>query len=275
MSMQFASINSGSNGNCYYVGNDTDAVLIDAGISCREIEKRMKKMGLDIAKVKAIFISHEHGDHIKGLATLANRYMLPIYITPSTAKYAPHLTRHLSKAFLANKAIEIGSLSIMPFSKSHDAIEPHSFNITSKGITIGVFTDIGYVCENVKKYFNQCQACFLEANYDDDLLENGSYPLHLKNRIRGDEGHLSNKQALELFIHHRSENLAYLLLSHLSKDNNKPDLAKELFEVHAKGVEIIVASRYEASNVFTIPEETITKNLVKTNTKPRQLELFG
>jgi len=272
MSLFITSLNSGSNGNCYYVGNDTDAVLIDAGISCRETEKRMKRLGLSMQKVKAVFVSHEHGDHIKGVSTLANRYSLPVYITANTAKHGPKLIRHLSRTFTANEPVVIGELTVTPFTKQHDAIDPHSFIISYKKITVGVFTDIGAPCKEVIRYFKKCNAAFLESNYDDEMLENGKYPVHLKNRIRGQQGHLSNKQALELFTRHRSPFLSHLLLAHLSKENNEPRLVEELFKQHANGTAIIVASRYSATDVFAIGDDEPAEN--KKRKKPLQLGLF-
>lgn len=252
MALQIASINSGSNGNCYYVGNDTDAVLIDVGISCRETEKRMKKMGLDMKTVKAIFVSHEHGDHIRGVSTLANRYYLPVYITEKTAKNGPRLIRHLSRIFEDNVPVQVGSLTINPFSKLHDAADPHSFTISNGGTTIGVITDIGKVCDNVIHHFKQCHAVMLESNYDAVMLDTGKYPVYLKNRIRGGLGHISNDEALDLFIKHRSPFLSHILLAHLSKENNSPERALEIFAPHANGTEVIVASRYQFSHVYSI-----------------------
>src|SRR3954470_13344261 len=124
MALFITSLNSGSNGNCYYIGNNTEAVLVDVGISCRETEKRMKLLGLDIKKVKAIFVSHEHGDHIKGVSTLANKYNLPVYITSLTAKHGPILIKHLSKTFTAGERVSIGQLSVTAFVKKHDANDP-------------------------------------------------------------------------------------------------------------------------------------------------------
>ncbi len=273
MSLFITSLNSGSNGNCYYVGTSTDAVLIDAGISCRETEKRMKQLGLPMKKVKAIFVSHEHGDHIKGVSTLANKYSLPVYITPATAKLGPILIKHLSRTFTANESIVIGELSITPFTKQHDAIDPHSFIIAYKGITVGVFTDIGIACEQVTHYFKQCHAAFLETNYDEALLENGRYPLHLKNRIRGNQGHLSNRQALELFLANRPPFMTHLFLSHLSKENNNPELAAQLFTANANGTTIIVAGRDEATAVYTITSSQ-QNDTVGSLGKPLQLGLF-
>lgn len=273
MALQIASLNSGSNGNCYYIGNYNEAVLIDVGISCRETEKRLRHLDLSIQKVKAIFVSHEHGDHIKGVSTLANKYNLPVYITEATAKNGPILIRHLSKTFTANCAVTIGQLSILPFLKKHDAADPHSFVISFNQINVGVFTDIGKVCNNVLQNFKQCHAVFLESNYDEAMLENGRYPIHLKNRIRGGEGHLSNKEALDLFITHRSQHLSHLILSHLSKENNSPQIAAQLFSTYAGNTKIIVASRHEASAVYNITNDVVEN--IFTKPAPVQLGLFA
>ncbi len=273
MTLYFTSLNSGSNGNCYYVGTKADAVLIDAGLSCRETEKRMQKLCLSMKTVKAIFVSHEHGDHIKGVSTLANKYNIPVYITAKTAKNGPILISHISKTFIANKSVIIGGLVINPFLKSHDASDPHSFTISHNGITIGVFTDIGNVCTEVIRHFKLCHAVFLEANYDADMLENGRYPIHLKNRIRGGEGHLSNKDALDLFNNHRSPFLSHLLLSHLSKENNSPEMVEALFNSHANGVNITIASRYQSTQVFSISVDN-NKKVEAILQKPIQMGLF-
>ncbi len=276
MALQICSLNSGSNGNCYYVGNATEAVLIDAGISCKETELRMQQLGLSIHIVKAIFISHEHTDHIKGVATLANKYNVPVYMTYATAAYAPKSIQPLIKAFATNTPVSIVQLQVTPFSKKHDAIDPHSFIISYNGITVGIFTDIGGICNQVTHYFKQCHAAFLESNYDEVLLENGRYPAHLKNRIRGGEGHLSNRQAADLFKEYRPNFMTHLLLSHLSQENNTPQLAEAAFTPHANKISIVVASRHQASAVYTISSNQTTEVcFAKQNTKPKQLVLFS
>lgn len=275
MALHIASLNSGSNGNCYYVGNENEAVLIDLGISCREAEIRMKKIGLAMKKVKAIFVSHEHTDHIKGVSTMAHKYSLPVYITPETAKTGTRLIKHLIRPFIADQHIEIGDLQIVAFTKHHDAIDPHSFIIRHKETTVGVITDIGIVCKQVVQYFKQCNAVFLESNYDELMLQNGRYPQILKDRISGGKGHISNKEALELFIHHRSPNLSHLLLAHLSKENNSPELVQQLFAPYAGNTTISVASRYEASEVYCITNLNASlNNTITTNSKVKQLLLF-
>lgn len=253
MSLFISSLNSGSNGNCYYIGNDNEAVFVDAGISCRETERRMARLGLSMDKVKAIFVSHEHTDHISGVPVLAKKYGLPVYITSRTlASSGMDLSKTDVYSFEAHKSVTVGGLSVTAFPKFHDASDPHSFVISFNGTNVGIFTDIGNNCNHVISHFKKCHAVFLETNYDEDMLANGPYPVHLKRRISGGNGHLSNAQALELFLQHRPAFLRYLLLSHLSKDNNCPNLVTDLFQKNAGGTTVVVASRYVESAVYTV-----------------------
>ena len=253
MSLFVTSLNSGSNGNCYYIGNGTEAVLIDAGISCSKIEKRMKRLGLNIQKVKAVFVTHEHMDHISGLQALAKKYQLPVYITHTTLRSGMlKLEKHLVVSFMAHETIVIGGLAVTAFPKFHDAADPYCFVVCCNQVKVGIFTDIGAPCKNVISHFQQCHAAFLEANYDATMLEQGRYPHFLKARIRGGLGHLSNMQALELFTTYRPSFMTHLFLSHLSKNNNCPQLVQQLFNEHAGSVKMIVASRYEETPVYHI-----------------------
>lgn len=253
MSLFITSLNSGSNGNCYYIGNDWDAVLVDAGISCRETEKRMKRLGLSMHQVRAIFVSHEHTDHIRGIPVIARKYRLPVYITAATLLSGGlQLNAQQVISFSAYAPVQVGSLTVTAFPKFHDASEPHSFIVNCGDINIGVFTDIGAPCEHVIRHFQQCHAAFLESNYDEQMLEQGRYPYFLKNRIRGGQGHLSNRQALELFKAHRPSFMSHLLLSHLSQENNSPDLVQALFNEHADGTEIVVATRFAETAVYQV-----------------------
>lgn len=273
MSLFITSLNSGSNGNCYYIGNEREAILVDAGISCREIEKRMKQLGLSIHKIKAIFISHEHSDHIKGLPVLSKKYNLPVYTTTVTLSHTGFgLQEHLVKKFIAHEQITIGEISIMPFPKFHDACDPYSFIVSSNYISVGVFTDIGVACDNVINHFKKCHAAFLEANYDEDMLDNGHYPYYLKKRIKGGMGHLSNKQALDLFIKYKPAFMSHLFLSHLSKNNNTPKLVSELFSVHAGNIQIVIASRDEATPVYHI-RSTYSKRKISQNVAMHKQQL--
>ncbi|HUC81826.1 MAG TPA: MBL fold metallo-hydrolase, partial [Flavisolibacter sp.] len=253
MPVEVCSIASGSNGNCYYVGNENEAILVDAGVSCKEIELRMKRAGLSLQKVKAVFVSHEHTDHISGLPVLAKKHQLPIFISTGTLKGSRlWFDKSLLNHFAADEEIIIGDLCIQPFRKLHDAADPYSFTISCNQVKIGVITDIGRACNNVVHHFSQCHAVFLESNYDEQMLEKGRYPFVLKNRIRNGYGHISNKQALELFQKHRSPSLTHLFLSHLSYNNNCPQLVEDLFAPHAGGVKVIVTSRKNESEVHTV-----------------------
>lgn len=256
MSLFISSIASGSNGNCYYIGNGQDAILIDAGISCRETERRMARQGLSMDQVKAVFVSHEHSDHIKGLSVLANKYQLPVFMsngTRSSCKLA--IPERLLHPVADLQTIGVGRLMVTAFRKYHDAADPYSFVIKQGEVTVGVFTDIGRVCERVAACFAECDAVFLEANYDTDLLLSGRYPQFLKNRIRGGSGHLSNAEALELFVNHRSPRLTHLFLSHLSRDNNDPELVTSLFSRHRQDTTIVLAGRYAETPVYRIDGE--------------------
>lgn len=275
MSLYVASLNSGSNGNCYYIGNGREAVLVDAGLSCRETERRMARLNLSLKTVKAIFISHEHGDHIKGVNVLSKKYSLPVYFTEGTFRFSRlSVEKSLVKIFGADEQLTVGGLGITAFAKHHDARDPHSFVIEGHDVTVGVFTDIGNVCDNLTQHFKRCHAAFLEANYDADMLENGRYPIHLKQRIRGGKGHLSNEEALELFRQHKPAHMSHIFLSHLSKDNNDPELVAKLFNEHAGDTEVIIASRYNETGVYHIQASTGTQPLAAIATMGRQASLF-
>ena len=248
-------------------------MLIDAGISCRETEKRMKRLGLPVKHVKAIFISHEHTDHISGLESLSNKHNIPVYITKTTLQNCGlSIRKELVHDFSADQRISIGSLTIKAFQKLHDVCDPHSFIIQNDhNVCIGVVTDIGKACEQVIYHFKQCNAVFLEANYDDEMLAEGSYPYFLKKRISGGNGHLSNNAALELFCAQRSNRLTHLILSHLSKNNNCPKLVQQLFENNASGVKMIVASRYQETALYHI--QNTEREIVPSRIVASQLSL--
>jgi phosphoribosyl 1,2-cyclic phosphodiesterase len=274
MALFAASLNSGSNGNCYYVGNHEDAILVDGGISCRETEKRLKRLGLNIRNVRAIFVSHEHGDHIHGIPVLSRKHRIPVYITHKTLDNGrldvrPELIAH----FTSYEPITIGDLRITAFPKIHDACDPHSFIISGDNVQIGVFTDIGIACDHVIKNFNKCHAAFLETNYDEGMLEHGRYPFALKHRIRSGKGHLSNVQAARLFEEHRPSYMTHLFLSHLSRDNNRPKIAQDLFKKIAGTTEIILAPRNKETRLYHIRNVVRTRSKAVANTAP-QLGLF-
>ncbi|MFD1631609.1 MBL fold metallo-hydrolase [Pseudopedobacter beijingensis] len=268
MSLFITSLNSGSNGNCYYVGNNNEAVLIDVGISCKEVETRLNRLHLDIGKVKAVFISHEHTDHIKGLKTLSKKHKIPIYFTFATLDNTSLKLENINY-FNADTPIEVGDLKITAFEKYHDAAHPHSFIVENHELCIGVFTDLGRVCDNLIRHFKMCDAAFLEANYCEEMLKNSRYAYFLKRRISGGNGHLSNNEALELFQNHQTPKLQLLLLAHLSQENNSPELVKQIFDAATIDTQISIASRD-----FETPVYYISKTSVRKFVEEKQFSLF-
>lgn len=272
MCLHITSLNSGSNGNCYYIANQEEAILVDAGISCRETEKRMFRLGLSMESVKAIFVSHEHHDHIRGVPQLSKKYNIPVYITQKTLEHGSlTLEPHLIRIFNTYQKIVVGALQISAFAKYHDAIDPHSFIVKCEDVTVGIFTDIGTPCATLINHFKICHAAFLEANYDEQMLASGEYPYHLKRRITGGRGHLSNRQALDVFMRHKPTFMSHLFLSHLSKDNNCPILAEKLFKANAGDTEVVIASRNQETQVFSILNKS-NKNVLADKTRPEFVE---
>jgi phosphoribosyl 1,2-cyclic phosphodiesterase len=278
MSLQLASLNSGSNANCYYVGNGKNAVLIDAGLSGRETEKRMERLGLDIRSVDALFITHEHHDHVSGLPSLIKKFRWPVYLTEGTLQHLPvPIDTAYARIICSDQETAIGTLNVLSFPKNHDAADPISIVVSCGVLRVGVMTDIGHCCKEVKRHFEECHAVFLESNYCEDMLASGNYPESLKRRISGKKGHLSNDQALELFIKHRSPSLQHLILSHLSRNNNTHEKAKGTFIDHTGKTALMVASRYKESPLITISGDDLpsaTKKGKGNNGNITQLRLF-
>lgn len=251
--LEICALASGSNGNCYYVGNQHDAILVDAGISARQLMLRFKETGLDPEKVKAIFISHEHADHARGMQVLSKRLGVNVYMTSRTYYALPKPFRpDLVRFFHPGIAVETGSFMVYPILKKHDAAEPCSFRIEHNSKSVGVFTDIGDPCTGVKSAVGQCHALFLESNYDEKMLWEGSYPWHLKRRVSSPVGHLSNIQALELVTNHAHPDLECIFLSHLSGENNTPDTAISVFGAIRDRVKVKLTDRQAAGEVYRL-----------------------
>ena len=251
--IDICAIASGSNGNCYYIGNSEEAILVDAGVSRKQVMSRMFQHKLNPSKVKAIFISHEHGDHFRGVRVLSQKLGAPVYMTSKTwnSSWSPNRPASVN-LFQPDDVVKIGSFEVHTFLKNHDAAEPCSFRIEHKGINVGVFTDIGEACDKVKHHLNLCQALFLESNYDEDMLWAGAYPYYLKKRVASAHGHLSNKQAKDLLFEHHNPELKVVFLSHLSAENNRSDIAMSAFAGFVDKFAVKVTNRYDASEVFTL-----------------------
>jgi phosphoribosyl 1,2-cyclic phosphodiesterase len=251
--VEICALASGSNGNCYYIGNNEEAILIDAGLSFKQILRRIEANALDPKKIKAVFITHEHGDHIRGARVTGKKLDIPVYMTRGTFHSSFRTWRPISYiAVEDNVPVSVGMFTIYPVLKNHDAAEPTSFRIEYNGYSVGVFTDIGSPCDNVKNHLMQCHALFLETNYDQQLLKEGPYPYHLKVRIDSALGHLSNLQAFELLKENAHPQLQCVFLSHLSAENNRPELALNEFKSLENRFRIKLTDRFAAGEIYRL-----------------------
>ena len=270
MLMRYSSIASGSNGNCYYVAKGDDAVLIDVGINAKHVELRMARLGINPASISAIFITHEHTDHIRGLSVFCKRYDIPVYITAGSYKGSRlHLPDHMVHIIKPDERTKIGQLTIMGIPKYHDAKEPCSFVVTDGETNISILTDLGRACDNVKHVIEHSDVLLLESNYDEEMLAKGRYSFFLKNRISSGWGHISNVAALEVFLAHRTARLKHLILGHLSGENNTVELVQSLFEPHCSDIKLSIATRTEETEIFSFQ-----KNKVVLKAQEIQTTLF-
>ena len=229
--MEFSALASGSSGNCFYVENNGNAVLVDAGISAKQIVKRLFILRKNPEKIKAILITHEHSDHVRGADVFARKFNVPIFATGKTIENCYLCSdEDLINPIRNNESLSIGGMRICAFSKSHKASDPVSYSI-SNGKKISIITDVGYACENVIANVSDSDAMFLESNYDETMLDNGFYPYYLKKWIKSDEGHLSNRQSALCVLENASSRLKFLILSNLSQNNNNPEIALKTFNI--------------------------------------------
>ena len=228
--MRAAALSSGSSGNCFYVEKDNSAILVDAGISAKKINERLEILKLNPEKIKALFITHEHIDHVRGADVFARQLNIPIFATKGTIKNSFLCSNaKLINQIKKDEMIKISGLQIESFSKSHSASEPTSYSISDSNKTVSVITDLGYVCENVNNAISKSNFLFLESNHDLEMLEKGPYPYFLKNWIKGNGGHLSNDQAALAVLEYANPRLKNVILSHISKVNNAPKTALKTF----------------------------------------------
>lgn len=252
--IQVCSIASGSNGNCYYVGNENDAVLVDSGIYYKTFVERCNISGIDISKIRAVFVSHEHGDHIRGVKVMSKRLFIPVFFNLKTYSHAYKSTLPAYCKFLeAEQSVKISEgFTVKAFSKQHDVADPLSFIIQIQDKTVGVITDLGVADQTVCENFGKCDVAFLESNYDTQMLLDGSYPEYLKRRVNSSSGHLSNDQAFGLITGYASKNLTHIILSHISQENNSEEKILEKFSPLMSKYNISIASRYQPGEIINL-----------------------
>jgi phosphoribosyl 1,2-cyclic phosphodiesterase len=226
-SLRFASLGSGSKGNATLISDGETHVLVDCGFGLRETERRLARFGLHPRQLAAVLVTHEHGDHIGGVGALARRHGLPVYLSAGTwlSGRLGEVPDH--RLIVPQVRFAIDGLEIDPVTVPHDAREPIQFHFRAHDRRLGVLTDLGHPSAHVIDAFRGCDALILECNHDTRMLAEGPYPSHLKRRVGGDWGHLANTQARQLLCRMGLDRLQRIVCSHLSEQNNRPELARE------------------------------------------------
>ncbi len=252
--MKISVLASGSNGNSIYVESKQASILVDSGISAKEISKRLSKIGKKIEEIDAVLVSHEHTDHIRGVQRLNTSFDIPVYLNRATYEFSKLILKK-PVFFSNNNSLKFEDLSITPYSSNHDAADPCCFKIQENGTTLGILTDLGKANENAINLTKEADCLVLETNHDIDMLINGPYPYPLKQRILSEKGHLSNIDAGLLVKNNSSEKLKRVFLAHLSKQNNTAELAYETFSTlnkEKKDLKKIIAKQEENTEIFEI-----------------------
>lgn len=257
MEITAIALQSGSSGNCIYVEACGVKLLFDAGINGRQAEARLAAHGRDIRGIDAVIISHDHGDHVRHAGVYQRKYGLPLYVTQKT--YEAAVKRHpLGKLndvrfFCSDGMLQFNGISVQAFSTPHDASDGAVFVVSSERKRLGIMTDLGHIFDGLPEMLDSLDAVFLESNYDPVMLESGPYPVFLKRRIRGPEGHLSNAEAAELLRAAAGKRLKWACLSHLSEQNNNPALALQaLRDILPQDMTLYTADRYSSTPPFFI-----------------------
>lgn len=265
--MRLCSIASGSSGNCIYVGSDATHLLVDVGISGKRTESGLNLLGLTGGDIDGILVTHEHADHINGLGVMARKYGIPIYATRGTVEAIQkmdavgEIDASLFHEVRADEKLTIKDLTVNPMKISHDAAQPVAYRVSYGRKKVAICTDLGHFTDYTVDCLRGMDALLLEANHDVNMLQVGTYPYHLKQRILSDKGHLSNENSGRLLSRVLHDGLQAILLGHLSKENNLPELAYEAVRMeitlgdnpyHANDFFLQVAKRSEPTQEIRI-----------------------
>jgi len=257
-SVRICVLGSGSGGNCTLVATAKTRLLIDAGFSFREIRLRLQEIGEDFARLDALLITHEHSDHVSGLAALARSFHKPIYLTPLTAQQIDWKDSNpVVENFQAGERLAIGDLEVDSFTVPHDAVDPVAFCFRAQGLKVGVVTDLGYMPDSVKHYLRGCHLLVLESNHDLEMLKVGPYPWFVKQRVMSRVGHLSNHAVGEYLAADYDRSAQILVLAHLSEQNNHPEIAwmsatDALRQAGAGDTRLVLAEQRRPTEVFEL-----------------------
>ena len=263
--LTFLCLASGSSGNCYYLSDGETTILIDAGLSQRQIKKALKERNLSMAGVKGIFITHDHADHIKGVGNLSKDNYIPVYATAEvhkgmkksycmTQNIEPELVRYLEKG----EVLQLGDFEIHSFEVPHDGSDNVGYFVKLGELNFCMVTDVGHITQEVSEHIGLANYLVLEANYDKSMLEMGPYPRYLKERIASETGHLSNEDCGNALLQFATPELKHVWLCHLSEENNHPELARKTVEgilrsagiIPGKDIKLDVLKRKTPSEVY-------------------------
>ena len=265
--MKFGTIASGSSGNCIYIGSENTHLLIDTGISKKRIDEGLSELNIKGEELSGILITHEHSDHIQGLGVFSRKYGVPIYATRGTiagikeCKNIGNLDDELFQEIMIDQLFSVGDIKIKPFAISHDANEPSGFRIENDNKAVAIATDLGKYDDYIIQNLTNLNAIVLEANHDVHMVEVGPYPYYLKQRVLSNRGHLSNELTGRLLCNILHDKLKYIMLGHLSKENNYDELARETVKLEVtmgntpfKGEDLplMVAKRDTMSSILDI-----------------------
>ncbi len=255
--MKVVSLQSGSNGNCFYVESGNVSLLFDAGISGKQAEERLARHGRDIRNVDGLFISHDHSDHTRALGVFQRKFGMPVYITRRTLlaisrnQKIGNLER--VRLFTAGNSQSFGEVTVHSVPTPHDSVDGVAFVVEDKQHRVGILTDLGHAFEGLREVLESLDAVVIESNYDEQMLATGPYPEHLKRRISGAGGHLSNEDAALLLKQSRTERMKWACLCHLSEENNEPERARATHQrILGEDFPVHIASRYDASEMFEL-----------------------
>jgi phosphoribosyl 1,2-cyclic phosphodiesterase len=255
VSLRFALLGSGSQGNALVIETASERVLVDCGFPAREIEQRLNDLGIAADSLSAILATHEHTDHVRGLGAMARRFDLPVWMTPGTfhgANYGKLPSLHSIDCH--SGWLSIGDLAVAPYPVPHDSREPCQFLFRAADSTLGLLTDTGYVTPHIAGILQACDSLILEFNHDPQMLANGPYPPSLQARVGGSHGHLNNHQAVELLKRLQSSRLQHVVASHLSEKNNSPTRVSELVQQQLPELNgrVSIASQHKQTDWFQI-----------------------
>jgi len=254
--MEVISLQSGSNGNCFFVQSGEVSLLFDAGISGNVAENRLREKGRNIRSVRGLLISHDHRDHTQSIGIFQRKFGFPVYLTEPTLQ-AVHRWCKLGRLpdvrhFKAGESIQFEHVTVHTIPTPHDGVDGVAFVVEDGQRRLGILTDLGHAFSGLREVLESLDAVIIESNYDEEMLEHGPYPPHLKRRIKGPGGHLSNLEAAQL-IQPAANRLQWACLCHLSQENNHPRVALQTHrEILGSDLPLYISGRYEATDVLRL-----------------------